>query len=134
MTAVLTPGLVLEDAHFGPNDRTKLALFAGASGDHNPIHIDIDFAKAAGMPDVFGHGMLSMAYAGRFLTGVAPLEKLRSWNVRFVAIAPVHARITCFGEVISVDPVGSEACALLKIGARRDDGTVILEGTATVAI
>ena len=51
-----------------PITRTTLALFAGASGDHNPVHIDIDFARAAGMPDVFAHGMLSMAYLGRFLT------------------------------------------------------------------
>ncbi|MGD9549587.1 MAG: MaoC/PaaZ C-terminal domain-containing protein, partial [Burkholderiaceae bacterium] len=42
-----------------PITRTTLALFAGASGDHNPIHIDIDFARKAGMPDVFAHGMLS---------------------------------------------------------------------------
>ena len=39
-------------------DRTTLALFAGASNDHNPIHIDIDFAQKAGMKDVFAHGML----------------------------------------------------------------------------
>lgn len=133
MTRALTPGLMLDDMGFEPHNRAKLALFAGASGDHNPIHIDIDFAKAAGMPDVFGHGMLSMAYAGRFLTHVAPIERLRSWTVRFTAIAPVDARITCFGEVISLDPVGSEMRALLKVGARLADGTIILEGTATVA-
>ena len=28
-----------------PISRTTLALFAGASGDHNPIHIDLDFVK-----------------------------------------------------------------------------------------
>ncbi len=39
-------------------NRTTLALFAGASGDHNPIHIDLDFAREAGMNDVFAHGML----------------------------------------------------------------------------
>ncbi|MDB4032643.1 MaoC/PaaZ C-terminal domain-containing protein [Porticoccaceae bacterium] len=38
-----------------PISRYTLALFAGASGDHNPIHIDSDFAKASGMPDVFAH-------------------------------------------------------------------------------
>ena len=42
-----------------PVNRTTLALFCGASGDHNPIHIDIDFARKAGMPDVFAHGMLA---------------------------------------------------------------------------
>ena len=51
-----------------PISRLTLALFAGASGDHNPIHVDLDFARAAGMDDVFAHGMLSMAYLGRMLT------------------------------------------------------------------
>ena len=55
-----------------PISRYTLALYAGASGDHNPIHIDSDFAKAAGMPDVFAHGMLSMAYLGRMLTDWQP--------------------------------------------------------------
>lgn len=45
-------------------DRTVLALFGGASGDHNPVHIDIDFARRAGMPDVFAQGMLGMAWRG----------------------------------------------------------------------
>src|ERR1700720_167590 len=66
--------------------RAQLALYAGASGDHNPIHIDIDFAKQAGMPDVFAHGMLSMAYLGRLLSNWVPQEAIRSFAVRFVAI------------------------------------------------
>src|SRR6218665_1520500 len=52
--------------------RTTLALYAGASGDHNPIHIDIDFARSAGLDDVFAHGMLSAAYVGRPVTHWAP--------------------------------------------------------------
>jgi acyl dehydratase len=55
-----------------PVSRLGLALYCGASGDHNPIHVDIDFAKAAGMPDVFAHGMLSMAWLGRLLTNWVP--------------------------------------------------------------
>jgi len=35
-----------------PVTRLTLALYAGASGDHNPMHIDIDFARRAGAPDV----------------------------------------------------------------------------------
>ena len=60
-----------------PINRTTLALFAGASGDHNQIHIDIDFARQAGMPDVFAHGMLSMAYLGRLLTQWVDQRQLR---------------------------------------------------------
>src|SRR6187549_2918265 len=80
-------------------NRTTLALFAGASGDHNPIHVDIDFARKAGMPDVFAHGMLSMAYLGRLLTEWAPQRDLREWSVRFSAITHVGERIVCTGRV-----------------------------------
>ena len=64
----ITVGTEIPALELPPITRTTLALYAGASGDHNPVHIDIDFAKKAGMPDVFAHGMLSMAYLGRMLT------------------------------------------------------------------
>lgn len=83
-----------------PVSRTTLALFAGASGDHNPIHIDIDFAKKAGMPDVFAHGMLGMAYLGRLLTGWVPQSAIREFSTRFVSITQIHAVITCTGTVV----------------------------------
>lgn len=65
----MLPTLTLE-----PLNRTTLALFAGASNDHNPLHIDIDYAQRAGMPDVFAHGMLSVAWLGRQLTDWWPQE------------------------------------------------------------
>ena len=61
-----------------PISRTTLALYAGASGDHNPIHLDIDFAKRFGLDDVIAHGMLIMAYAGRMLTDWVPQSALVS--------------------------------------------------------
>lgn len=81
-------------------DRTMLALFAGASGDHNPIHIDIDFARKAGMPDVFAHGMLGMAWLGRLITNWAPQAQLRSFNARFQGITHVGNVISCSGQVV----------------------------------
>ena len=46
----ITVGTEIPALKFAPINRTTLALYAGASGDHNPIHIDSDFAKKAGMP------------------------------------------------------------------------------------
>ena len=40
---------IFPTSEHAPITRTMLALYAGASGDHNPIHIDIDFAKKAGL-------------------------------------------------------------------------------------
>src|SRR5690625_2828052 len=83
--------------------RTTLALFAGASGDHNPIHIDLDVARSAGLDDVFAHGMLSMAYLGQLLTNWVPQEQIRSFRVRFAAITPVHGQPTCTGRIIALE-------------------------------
>jgi acyl dehydratase len=108
--------------------RTTLALFAGASGDHNPIHIDLDVARSAGLDDVFAQGMLSMAYLGRLLTDWVPQERLRSWRIRFAAITPVHARPTCTGRVVSV----VDGLATLELAVTLPDGTVTLTGDAVV--
>jgi acyl dehydratase len=111
--------------------RTTLALFAGASGDHNPIHIDIDFAKSAGMPDVFAHGMLGMAYLARLLTGWVPQTAIREYSTRFVAITQLHAAITCTGRVAEKRDGNLVA---LEIQAADQHGEVKLAGTALVEL
>jgi acyl dehydratase len=118
----------------GPITRTTLALFAGASNDYVPLHIDSDYAKAAGMEDVFAHGMLSMAYLAQSLTRWAPQDRLRRWSTRFTAITPLHATIHCRGEVVEIFEEAGERLTRLKIGAWTDAGLQTLDGEAVVAI
>ena len=92
-------GDVLPPLDMPPINRTQLALFAGASGDHNPIHIDTDFARKAGMPDVFAHGMLGMAWVGRLVTQWTPMAELREFNVRFAGITHLGNAVRCTGTV-----------------------------------
>ena len=92
-------GDVLPPLDMAPINRAQLALFAGASGDHNPIHIDTDLARKAGMPDVFAHGMLGMAWVGRLVTQWAPLAELREFNVRFAGITHLGNAVRCTGTV-----------------------------------
>jgi acyl dehydratase len=129
----LAAGDELRPLELPPITRTALALFAGASGDHNPIHIDIDAARAAGEEDVFAHGMLSMAYLGTLLTGQLEQTSFRSWAVRFAAKTPVHARVTCRARVAEVIEAGAERSVVLDITAELADGTETLRGTATFA-
>ncbi|MFE5585505.1 MaoC/PaaZ C-terminal domain-containing protein [Kitasatospora sp. NPDC056531] len=123
-------GTELPALRIAPISRTTLALFAGASGDHNPIHIDLDVAKSAGLDDVFAHGMLSMAYLGRLLTDWVPQERIRSYRVRFAAVTPVHASLTCTASVVSVE----DGLATLALTVALDDGTLTLAGDAVVAL
>lgn len=118
----------------GPVDRATLALFAGASGDHNPMHIDIDVARSSGLDDVFAHGMLSMAYLGRVLTDWAPPEKLHSYSVRFAAITPVLAEPLAEGTVTAIEVVDDEQRATIDVTVTLSDGTLTLSGTAVVAV
>jgi acyl dehydratase len=117
-----------------PVSRTTLALFAGASGDGNPIHIDLDVARSAGLDDVFAHGMLSMAYLGRLLTDNFPQQRLRSWKVRFAAITPIHAQPVCTGRITAVDDSTGERLATLDLRVTLADGTETLAGQAVVVL
>jgi len=117
-----------------PISRLTLALYCGASGDHNPIHVDSDFAKSAGMPDVFAHGMLSMAWLGRALTQWVPQTAIRDYSVRFAAITQVHEKITCSGEVTEKFEVDGERRVRLSLTTANADGQIKLAGDAIVAL
>lgn len=117
------PPLVIE-----PISRKTLALFAGASGDHQPTHLDIDAARAKGRSDVIAHGMLMMAYLARMLTDLVPQEKIRSYSTRFLAVTPVLASPTCTGRVTAI----ADGLATLELTIQLADGTVVARGEAIV--
>jgi acyl dehydratase len=111
--------------------RLTLALYCGASGDHNPIHVDSDFARSAGRDDVFAHGMLGMAYQARLLTGWVPQRAIRHFSTRFVAITHVGDRISCSGTVVEKL---ADKRVRLELKAQDHSGIVKLEGTAIVQL
>ena len=115
-------------------NRTTLALYAGASGDHNPVHIDLDFARKARMPDVFAHGMLSMAYLGRLLTQWVGPTNLRQFNARFAGITHLGHQITCTGKVLEKFEVDGEKRVKVEIQTANQYGEVKILGDATVAL
>jgi acyl dehydratase len=117
-----------------PISRLTLALYCGASGDHNPMHVDIDFARQGGAPDVFAHGMLSMAYLGRLLTRWVPQQRLRDYGVRFVAITQVGDVVTCSGTVTELFQADGERRARLSLQTTNQDGQLKLTGDAVVAL
>ncbi len=117
-----------------PISRTTLALFAGASNDHNPIHIDIDFARQCGMDDVFAQGMLGMAYLGQILTNWTSQQAIRSFGVRFGAITNLGDEITCTGKVTEILEQDGEKRLRLEIEAANQHGETKLTGQAVVVV
>ncbi|CAB3777493.1 hypothetical protein LMG28688_00373 [Paraburkholderia caffeinitolerans] len=127
-------GDTLPPLELPPVDRKMLALFAGASGDHNAVHIDIDYARKARMPDVFAHGMLSMAWLGRLLTQWVDQRQLRQFGVRFVGITHLGHQITCTGRVVEKFEADGEKRVRLEIQTANQYGEPRVVGDAVVAL
>ena len=121
------PDLVIE-----PITRSTLALYAGASGDHNPIHIDLDFAKEAGMKDVFAHGMIIMAYLGKAVTNIVPQSNLKNFSVRFSSITNISDILTCSGKVKKIDKNNSKKTIVLDLIVSDEFGDMKISGVAII--
>jgi acyl dehydratase len=64
--------------------KAQIADYAAASGDHNPIHLDDDFAKTVGLPGVIAHGLLQMGLMATVAAEAAGgPERLRRLYCRF---------------------------------------------------
>lgn len=132
--AAIEKGQELPPLTLPPISRGMLALFAGASGDHNPVHIDLDFARKAGMVDVFAHGMLSMAWVGRLLTSWLPQGQLRQLDARFTGITHLQNVITCRGKVSDVFERGGERLAKIELSTKNQYGEPKILAEALVAV
>ena len=80
--------------------REQIAAYAEASGDHNPIHLDDEAARAAGLPGVIAHGMLGMAQLANFVVAYAgDHRRLRRLRCRFAGMVLPGDDITFTGRV-----------------------------------
>ncbi|WP_424629748.1 MaoC/PaaZ C-terminal domain-containing protein [Bradyrhizobium sp. SYSU BS000235] len=119
---------------FPPITRHRLALYCGASGDLNPIHVDSDFAKSAGFPDVFAHGMLVMAFAGQALTDALPPHRIRQFSSRFTAITEVGSCLTCEGHMLELFEQSGDTLMKLALRMKDQREDIKLVGDAVVLI
>ena len=115
-----------------PLDRSILALYARASGDHNPIHIDSDYAKKLGMKDVIAHGMLIMSYLGRAITNVFPQSFLKSFKVRFCSITNIGDVLTCIGKVKDIDSNNSRKIIIIDLIVSDSNGDIKASAQVTI--
>jgi len=134
MTASIRVGDRLPTLQLPPVDRATLALFGGASGDHNPIHIDLDFARRSGMPDVFAQGMLGMAWLARVVTQWVPQSRIRKYDARFAGITHLGNAMTCSGEVVELMELDGESCARVAVSSTNQYGQNKIVGEAIVAL
>lgn len=117
-----------------PITRAMLAVYCGASGDHNPVHVDIDFARESGLDDVITHGMLVMAYSGRVLTNWVPQSAILRFDTRFLAVTRVGDAITATAEIIEKSEQDGRRLVRLAVATADQRGEVKTSGHALVAL
>ncbi len=111
--------------------RTQVVMYAGASGDYNPLHTDATYAtEVAGFPGVFAHGMLTMGMTGRVLTDVHGAAAVRHLGGRFLAQVWPGDTLTARAECVAVD--GDRAT--YDVTTTNQDGTPVFRGRGVVAL
>ena len=111
--------------------RTQIVMYAGASGDYNPVHTDEKFTKElGGYPSVFAHGMLTMGMTGTMLTNYVGDGRLTKFGVRFTSQVWPGDWLNATATVEDV----ADGIVNLKVETINQDGTVVLSGYAAARV
>jgi acyl dehydratase len=115
--------------------RTQLVMYAGTSGDYNPLHSDDLYTKEiAGYPGVFAHGMLSMGLTGKMLTNYVGDGRLKKYGVRFTNQVWPGDSLTAKATVVEIRDEGGEKLVDLELATVNQDGKTVVTGSATARI
>ena len=111
---------------------TTSVMYAGASGDMNPLHFDESFAgQVSPTGGIIAHGMYSMGLASRVLTEWAGgPEKVAEVSVRFTKPWPLNTTSTFGGTVTEV----ADGVATVELWGRNESDAQILKGTGKVRL
>jgi acyl dehydratase len=110
--------------------RSDLVVYAGASGDFNPMHTDEVTAQAAGLPSVFGHGMFTAGILAKAVTDYVGVGNLRSYKVRFTKQTWPDEVLTTKVVVTGKRTEGGEHLVELECEVANADGEVKVAGSA----
>lgn len=105
--------------------------FAHASGDHNPLHVDSEFARAAGFKDRIAHGMLLASWISASLAHSLPGQGtvyLRQ-NLEFRQAAIPGDRLTIR---LTVNEKKRRGRVIIDCKVCHEDGRELLRGSAEV--
>ena len=116
--------------------QANINLYAEASQDFNPIHIDEDFAKKTPLGGTIAHGMLILAYVSQMMSAAFG----RSWltggklNVRFKTPARPGDTITVSGRISRIDKGEGQTLIHCDVLCRNQNGETIITGGASVRV
>ncbi|MBU2609005.1 MAG: MaoC family dehydratase [Chloroflexi bacterium] len=114
----------------------KIDLYAEASKDFNPIHIDEDFAKKTPLGGTIAHGMLILAYISQMMTAAFGRDWLSGGklDVRFKSPARPGDTITVSGEIQRVEKIEGRSLVRCAVDCHNQHGEPVITGEAMVKV
>jgi acyl dehydratase len=111
----------------------QLVMWAGASGDYNPIHYDKDFAQSRGLPGVIVQGQLVGSFLGQLATDwMGEQGVLRRLTCSYKGMNYPDEAIICKGKISKKYIEGSEHYVECSLWAENGHGEKTVTGTALV--
>ena len=113
----------------------QLVMWAGASGDYNPIHYDKDYAQSRGLDGVIVHGQLVYCFLGQLMTDWAGEGgSLRQLSCSYRGMNFPGEEITCRGKVTKKYAENGHQCIECNIWAENPKGEKTVSGRAVVVL
>jgi acyl dehydratase len=122
------PGDLVLDQTLAGASRAAIALFSEATEDPNPIHVDEDFARRCGFPQVIQQGPMTTAHFARLLARHFGPARLKLLDVTFTAPVFPEEGLRLTARVAKV-----EGDIMLELAAAKADGTTTAKGIAVIA-
>ena len=120
----------------------RITLYAHVSGDHNPLHLDAEFASRSQFGGVVAHGMLTLAFISEMMTRAFGQRWLESGRLKVRLKAPAYPAdvVRTWGEVVGAREVvtddGEEQDHLVEcsVGLSNSRGEELISGAAFVRL
>lgn len=114
----------------------RVTAYAHASGDHNPIHLDEDFAASTRFGRRIAHGMLSLAFVWEMMSLNYPSTWHRGGTVKTRFTSPVvpSEEVSVSGSVKRLRTIEGNQFVECEVAVTRPNGEKALTGSATVLL
>lgn len=114
---------------------TTLVMWAGASGDFNPLHFDKDHAGKLGFPSVIVHGRLGAAYLSQLVTDwIGEKGEMKKMGVQYRGNAFPGQKFICKGKVTKKYVEGQDHIVECEIWGENAEGNKVTPGSAVVIL
>ena len=114
----------------------QLNLYAEASQDFNPIHIDEEFARKTPLGGTIAHGMLILAYVSQMMTAAFGKDWLvgGKLNIRFKEPARPGDTITVGGWISKLEKSDQETIIKCDVQCSNQKNGLIITGEAKLGV